>query len=144
MSYVATMPSVGFYHYCDQKVSFAYLPAVVIKSIGSAAESWLSVVKSDANLDRILIDNIVYRDRVFRFKKYLELFPAYDETGELLCLEYKPFGIHVFAGSRNELYAELAEQICMLWDEYVCEDDESLTPAAIHLKQNLLGALKEV
>jgi len=61
----------------------------------------------------------------------------------ILCIEYERLGIHVFADTREELVAELAEQICMLWDEYACEDDENLARAAIRLKKNLLGALEE-
>jgi hypothetical protein len=101
-------------------------------------------IKSDTNTRPIVIKHVRYRGRAFRFEKYLELCPTYDETGELLCLEYEPLGIHVFADTRGRLLAELAEQVCMLWDEYASEDDENLTPAAVRLKKNLLGALEEV
>jgi len=110
---------------------------------GSAA-SRMSLIENNTDTRSVMIEYVPYGNRTFRFKKYLELCPAYDETGELLCLEYEPIGIHVFADTREELLAELAEQICMLWDEYACEDDGNLTPAAIRLKRNLLAALEEV
>jgi len=91
----------------------------------------------------VVIGDVRYRGRIFHFKERLELCPAYDETGELLCLEYEPMGIHVFAETRKKLMSELAEQICVLWDEYACEDDANLTRAAIQLKKNLLGAIEE-
>jgi hypothetical protein len=110
------------------------------------AESRLSLVEHDTNTCPVVIRDVRYRGRTFRFRngKYTEFLPTYDETGELLCLEHEPIGIHVFADTREELLAELAEQVCMLWDEYACEDDEKLTPAAIQLKKKLLDALEEV
>jgi hypothetical protein len=96
------------------------------------------------DLNPFIINDITYHGRKFHFKNQLEVNPAHNETGELLCLKYTPLGIHVFADSRNELYVELAEQICMLWDEYACESDENLTSAAIRLKKNLLDNIKEV
>lgn len=111
---------------------------------GSAAVSRLSLVENDKNTRSVVIGSVRYAGRTFRLKKKcLELCPAYDETGELLCLECESIGIHVFADTREELLAELAEQICMLWDEYACEDDANLSPAAIQLKKNLLGAIEE-
>lgn len=124
-------------------VSSAACRSIVRSNKGSAAESSLSLVENDTNTRPVVIADVRYRGRTFHFKKYLELCPTYDETGELLCLKYDPIGIHVFADSRKELLVELAEQICMLWDEYACEDDENLTRAAIQLKKNLLGALEE-
>jgi hypothetical protein len=109
---------------------------------GSAA-SGMSLIEHDTDTRPVVIDCVPYGNRTFHFKKYLELCPTYDETGELLCLEYEPIGIHVFADTREELLAELAEQICMLWDEYACEDDKNLTPAAIQLKRRLLDVLEE-
>jgi len=110
---------------------------------GSAA-SRMSLIENDADTRPVTIEYVPYGNRTFHFKKYLEFCPTYDETGELLCLEYEPIGIRVFADTREELLAELAEQICMLWDEYACEDDGNLTPAAIRLKKDLLAALEEV
>jgi len=104
----------------------------------------MSLVENDTDTRPVTIEYVPYGNRTFHFKKYLELCPTHDETGELLCIEYEPLGIHVFADTRAELLAELAEQICMLWDEYACENDGNLTPAAIRLKRNLLAALEEV
>jgi len=99
----------------------------------------------DAKTEPLTIDQIHCGSRRFRVRKgYLDLFPTYDETGNLLCLEYTPLGIHVFAESREKLCLELAEQICMLWDEYACGDDEKLSPVAIQLKRQLLADLEEV
>ena len=113
-------------------------------SKGPATAPKLSLVEKDTSTRAFLIQHIRYRHRTFHFKVYLELHPTYDETGELLCLEHQPLGIHVFADTREDLEAELAEQVCMLWDEYACDQDENLTPAAIQLKRNLLSALEEV
>lgn len=104
--------------------------------------SGLSIVDKKTRV--VELGNVRFKGRTFHFKKQMELHPTLDETGELLCLEYERLGIHVFAETREELLAELAEQICMLWDEYACEDDKNLTDAAIQLKNNLLCAIEEV
>ena len=143
-----TLPEQGTAE--PRRITFHYIKSAqhraihVDGAVGSATASRLPLVDSDTNTRPVVIEDVRYLGRTFHFKTYLELCPAYDETGELLCLEYKPLGIHVFANCRKELNAELAEQICMLWDEYACEGDENLTPAAIQLKKNLLAALEEV
>ncbi|HUW61678.1 MAG TPA: hypothetical protein VMZ06_11810 [Candidatus Bathyarchaeia archaeon] len=99
----------------------------------------------DVRTAPLTVGQIRCGSRRFRVRKgHLDLFPTYDETGNLLCLEYMPLGIHVFAESREQLCLELAEQICMLWDEYACEDEEKLSPVAIQLKRKLLADLEEV
>jgi len=110
----------------------------------SATEFRLPVLEPDTNTEPVVMMDIRCKKRIFRFQTRLELQPSYDETGQLLCLKHDPIGIHVFAETRQELLTELAEQICMLWDEYACEDNKNLTPAAIQLKNKLRGVLKEI
>lgn len=118
---------------------------VIRENRASASVSQWASVEKDAKTEPLTIGQIRCGSRRFLVRKgYLELFPTYDETGNLLCLEYTPLGIHVFAESREELCLELAEQICLLWDEYACEDEEKLSPAAIQLKRQLLADLEEV
>lgn len=135
---------LGSYGFFLPRISATSTRNMVRNDTVSVVASGLPLVNADTNTRPVVLQYVQYLGRTFRFRQYLELCPVRDETGNLLCLEHKPFGIHVFANSRKELYAELAEQICMLWDEYACEDDENLTPAAIQLKTNLLGALEEV
>lgn len=99
---------------------------------------------NEADTGQLVLQCVSYRGRNFRFKHKLELWPFCDETGELLCLEYEPLGIHVFADTREMLLKELAEQICMLWDEYASEANGNLSPAAVQLKKRLLAMIEEV
>lgn len=144
MTDAAYVDSNYFFSTFAKRISFAAQRGVVRSNEGSATASALSLVESDPNTRPLVIEQVRYQGRVFRFRNYLEVCPTYNETGDLLCLEYKPLGIHVFADTREGLGAELAEQVCVLWDEYACEEDANLSPAAIRLKMNLLKDLEEV
>ncbi len=88
--------------------------------------------------------NITYNGRLFEFTRPLELTPEFDETTQLYCIEKPELGIDVYAYTRDQLDLELREQIAFLWDTYAMAADEELTGAALAVKQNLLGVLREV
>ena len=50
----------------------------------------------------------------------------------------------MFAPTRQELAAEVREQIAMLWTEYALEDDAALSKPALRLKAALLRDFEEV
>ncbi len=104
----------------------------------------LVVLRIDEGLEPIKLLEVKYSGRLFRFSEPLTLYPNLDQTGTLLVAKHRPLGIHVFADTREELLDELHEQIAMLWDDYACENDDNLSPAAIALKKRLLRALSEI
>jgi len=124
-------------------------PTTQDKKIVNSGSPWetsstsVMTKRIDDPVSPIPLQDVEYGGRVFRFRKPLVLRPCRDETGELLVIEHEPLGIHVFAESREELVDELREQIAVLWDEYACEEDRNLSPAAIKLKRRLREALEE-
>lgn len=74
----------------------------------------------------------------------VSLTPTLTESEQLLCLEHAPWDLDVFAATRQELAAELREQIAMLWTEYAQEEDDMLAEPARRLKATLLRDFKEV
>jgi hypothetical protein len=84
-----------------------------------------------------------YENRVLRFKPPRYLKPDLDETRQLICLEDREPGIHIFAPTRSELLVQLHEEVEILWAEYAQESDELLTDRAKELKVHLFRNLKE-
>ncbi len=81
--------------------------------------------------------------KVLRFKQPLELTPEPSESKQLLFLEKPDLGISVYGQTRDELLAEINEQIVVLWNEYAREDDDKLTDSALELKNALLAMIEE-
>jgi hypothetical protein len=65
------------------------------------------------------------------------------DSKQHLILKDDVFHIHVIAPTREDLLAELHEQIGVLWSEYALEDDGALSDAARALKLRLLSAIRE-
>lgn len=75
-------------------------------------------------------------------KEPFALVPHLTEDGQLICLTYEPWDLHVYAPTRNELATELLEHMAMLWQEYATEQDDQLDAMALELKQRLLNDLQ--
>lgn len=52
-------------------------------------------------------------------------------------------GLDAFAATRDELAAEVRDQLAMLWKEYALADDAELTESAREVKRNLLASFEE-
>ena len=52
-------------------------------------------------------------------------------------------GLDAFAATRDELAAEIRDQLAMLWKEYALADDAELTKSARVVKRNLLATFEE-
>jgi len=59
-------------------------------------------------------------------------------------MEYKPWGLDVFAPTRAELLLELKSQLKMLWLEYAQASDDVLSEPALRVKNQLLEDWEEV
>ncbi|MEQ8820836.1 MAG: hypothetical protein RLY93_11380 [Sumerlaeia bacterium] len=75
--------------------------------------------------------------RVLRLKEPLVLRPLLSESGHLLSLEYDELQIDVFAPTREALWAELLEQVRMLWIEYGEAEESELSPPALRFREVL-------
>lgn len=53
-------------------------------------------------------------------------------------------GLDAFAATKDELAAEVRDQLAMLWKEYALADDAELTESARTVKRNLLATFEEV
>lgn len=91
------------------------------------------------DLSPIVLHEVSFNDRNFRFRRPLQLTPELEPEGkQLLTVENPQLGINVFAYSREALLEEISEQIAFLWDDYALSEDDSLTPEAIALKYAVL------
>lgn len=52
-------------------------------------------------------------------------------------------GLDAFAATKDELAAEVRDQLAMLWKEYALADDTELTESARAVKRNLLATFEE-
>lgn len=67
-----------------------------------------------------------------------------DEIPGLWHIEDNNLGIDLYLNILEETHVleELAEEIFFLWEEYACEEDNNLSPAARKIKNNLLNILE--
>lgn len=72
-------------------------------------------------------------------REALRLEPFLSDDEQLLRLQDAELDIDVFAPTRAELFAELREQLAMLWNEYATEEDDALSAASRQLKQTLVA-----
>lgn len=98
----------------------------------------------ELDLSPFAIGEIPVGDRLIRARVPLALTPTLSESEQLLCLEHAAWDLDVFAPTRQELAAEVREQIAMLWTEYALEDDAALSKPALRLKAALLRDFEEV
>lgn len=98
----------------------------------------------ELDLSSIAVGQIRFNDLILKLKQGLTLEPTMDETNQLLCIVKDDLGIDVFAHTREELVAELNEQIAMLWVEYAQAGDDVLDIEAIKMKKALLAMFNEV
>lgn len=79
-----------------------------------------------------------------RMKAPLELVPVLDEESQqYLCVADRSLGLDAFALTREHLFDEVQEQLCMLWQEYGCATDEELDDEARLLKVQLHARMEE-
>ncbi len=81
---------------------------------------------------------------VLRFRSPMVLTPQLSDSQQFLMLHHDELDIDVIAQTREELLAELNEQIGLLWKEYALEDDSKLSKTASQLKLRLKEAIEEV
>jgi hypothetical protein len=92
----------------------------------------------------LTLSRISMPGRTLSFRKPLTLIPTVDDSGQLLCLEHPPLGIHVFAESRDELQRALEDELDLLWRNYALVSDlTTLTPAAAELGVRLRAAIDD-
>ena len=94
----------------------------------------------DVDLSPMVVERVRYGDLSLRATVPVLLEPIMDASKQLLCVERADLGIDAFAPTREDLLAELNEQVAMLWREYALADDEILDAEAHHLKRALLDA----
>ena len=76
-----------------------------------------------------------------RAKCPLTFHPAVHDGYKHFVLQEAPFGIHLLSATREELEANLLEELDSIWRLFACADDADLTADAQELKRELLGAL---
>ena len=98
----------------------------------------------DLDLSPFVLGEIEGRDFRLRPRGAFSFSPALTGDGQLLCLEHVPWSLDVFATTRADLFAELKEQLLMLWREYARERDETLSEPALQIKRRLLADWEEI
>lgn len=73
-------------------------------------------------------------------RRPLTFHPAIHEGYEHFVLRDAPFGIHLLSATREELEANLLEELDTIWRHFACADDADLTPDAQELKRELHSA----
>lgn len=68
--------------------------------------------------------------------------PYLTEDQQLLCMDYEPWNLHVYAESRRELGTEITAYMRMLWEEYALGEDSLMTEDGRRLKYQLLQDLE--
>ncbi len=81
--------------------------------------------------------------RCLRFRTPLKIVPRFDNSTQMLCLEYPPFHIDHAAPTREQLEMDLFEVILFLWRNYAMAPNVALTECAQRLKQALLYAIED-
>lgn len=80
-----------------------------------------------------------------RFHPSLELTPWLDEENPPYLRVAEPnLHLDVFALTREQLLAEVEEQLAMLWQEYALADDADLDDEALRLKTTLNKSLNSL
>ncbi|NJM13867.1 MAG: hypothetical protein HC889_20295 [Synechococcaceae cyanobacterium SM1_2_3] len=98
----------------------------------------------DIDLSPFMLSTIEGRGFRLRFRNRICLLPVLTDDEQFLCLEYAPWSLDVFAPTRAELFAELKEQMLMLWREYARKQDELLSEPAQPVKRLLLADWEEM
>jgi len=75
-----------------------------------------------------------------RAKRPLTFRPAIHDGYKHFVLQEAPFGIHLLSATRDELEANLLEELDTIWRHFACANDADLTPDAQELKRALLSA----
>ena len=78
-------------------------------------------------------------DRV-RAKRPLAFQPAIHDGYKHFVLRDAPFGVHLLSATREELEANLLEELDTIWRHFACADDADLMPDAQALKRELHNA----
>lgn len=97
-------------------------------------------------LDRTPLEfhRVQRQGRVLRIDPPLSVIPLLDKEAEdFLIAEEAEIGLQVFAPSRALLEEEIVRQLFFLWDEYVRESAEKLTPSARQLQESLRKRMRE-
>ncbi|MBL7648025.1 MAG: hypothetical protein JNK74_17725 [Candidatus Hydrogenedentes bacterium] len=89
------------------------------------------------------VREVPWREKRLLFHEPLKLTPELTASRQHVILKDDALHIHVIAPTREDLQAELHEQIGVLWSEYALEADENLSDAARALKMRLRSAINE-
>ena len=96
-------------------------------------------------LDSIIIKEVELSASTLVFKTPLQLVPTMDEdTKQLFVVDKPEISLNVFAYTREELIAEINDQIAFLWEEYALAEVSDLSEGAQQLRDNLLAQIEEV
>ncbi|MFH1740742.1 MAG: hypothetical protein ABIH23_17170 [bacterium] len=98
----------------------------------------------EVDLSSFHIEQFECDGHTLRFRSPLTLEPELDESKQLLCVRHPDFGIDAHAYTRGELDDVIRDQIDVLWRNYALAHNETLTPEAQRLKENLMNALEEI
>ena len=100
---------------------------------------------TELDLSVFEISEVPYGRAMLRFNQPLILRPSLDEESrQWMVLEDSALNIHVVAQTREALMEELRSHIAMLWDEYACDAESNLSPAAVALRDRLREVMQEV
>lgn len=96
------------------------------------------------DLRPLRLQSFTVGDRRIRFDEPLELTVSLDpETHQLYVATDEALHLHVFAYERDDLQAELIEQLVFLWTSYAEAPPSALTPEARQLRARLLARCTE-
>lgn len=110
----------------------------VLGANGDAVKSIDPLAMSD-----FVVREVPWREKRLLFHEPLKLTPELTASRQHVTLKDDALHVHVIAPTREDLRAELHEQIGVLWSEYALEADEKLSDAARALKMRLRSALYE-
>ena len=90
------------------------------------------------DLSPLVLGELRYKQRRFSFRTTQVFSPSLEsEYKQSLFVERLDLGIHAFGLTREELVEEMAIQMNYCWEEFVECENETMTPNAMVLKNNL-------
>ena len=96
----------------------------------------------EIDLSVIEVDGFESGDNTVAARQPVRFQPVLDDTNQYYILQNAPFGIQLLATFREQLEADLYEELDVLWRQYSEEADEKLSEDAQQLKRQLLDAFQ--
>lgn len=96
---------------------------------------------TELDLSPFRINQIEVNGGILQTRTPVMTTPYLTEDQQLLCMDYEPWNLSVYAESRRELGTEITAYMQMLWEEYASVEDSLMTEGGRKLKNQLLHDL---